>query len=140
MMSLPVFRINSVSFLDYCSYLKEVMCPYRSERERRRAPYGDQHTTRSASGWNVTRLGMPPVAGTVKTSTLPSYSPVNASVLPSGEKAASLSKPGPDVRRDATPPSRLACQRSPEYENTVSRFVMPRLLPAVVVALSAEYT
>ena len=32
------------------------------------------------------RLGTPPVAGTVKTSMLPSYSPVKASVLPSGEK------------------------------------------------------
>ena len=53
------------------------------------------------------RLGTPPVTGTVKTSVLPSYSPENARVLPSGEKAALLSIPAPAVRRVAMPPWRL---------------------------------
>src|SRR3954464_3299957 len=100
-------------------------CVYRDwlkrlERNRTRVPSGVQPTTRSASGWYVSRLGTPPVTGTVNTSTLPSYSPVKANVLPSGENTGSLSKPGPDVRREATPPSRPTCQRSPEYEKTIS--------------------
>ncbi len=55
----------------------------------------------------------------VNTSTLPSYSPVNAMVLPSGEKAASVSMPVPPVSRVATPPCRGTLHRSPrvgEYD------------------------
>ena len=59
------------------------------------------------------RLGTPPVAGTVKTSVLPSYSPEKASVPPSGENAALLSAPAPAVRRVAMPPLRLTVHKSP---------------------------
>jgi hypothetical protein len=59
------------------------------------------------------RLGTPPAAGTVNTSVLPSYSPENASVAPSGENAALLSVPAPAVSRVAIPPLRLTVHKSP---------------------------
>ena len=54
----------------------------------------------------MTRRGMPPVTGMVKTSVLPSYSPAKARVWPSGEKMGAVSMPTPVVRRSARPPSR----------------------------------
>ena len=76
-------------------------------------PSGVHPTATSAAGWYVMRFGMPPVAGIVKTSVLPSYSPVNAIVLPSGEKIGWLSMPTPVVRCVARPPARGTVHRSP---------------------------
>ena len=59
-----------------------------------RLPSGVQPRTRSGAGCQVSRFGTPPEAGTTKTSTLPSYSPVKAMRVPSGENAGSVSLPG----------------------------------------------
>ncbi len=48
-------------------------------------PSGVNACTASAPGCHVSRTGAPPVTGTVKTSTLPSYDALNAMVFPSGE-------------------------------------------------------
>jgi hypothetical protein len=76
-------------------------------------PSGVQPTTASSAGWNVSRRGVPPVAGTTKTSWLPSYSPLKATSVPSGENWGFVSDPTPDVRCRAVPPSRPTIQRSP---------------------------
>src|SRR5262249_25513200 len=60
-----------------------------------------------------------PEAGTTKTSVLPSYWPVNAICVPSGEKIALVSKPTPVVNRVASPPSRGATHRSPANVNAM---------------------
>ena len=69
--------------------------------------------TRSAPGCQVSRFGSPPAAGMTNTSTLPSYSALNATRAPSGEKRGLLSVPSWDVSRRAPLPSRPAIQRSP---------------------------
>ena len=81
-------------------------------------PSGVQPATWSSAGCQVSRRGTPPVASTTYTSTLPSYSPVNATSEPSGEKYGSVSRPTPLVRRRASPPSRPTIQRSPANEKT----------------------
>jgi hypothetical protein len=50
---------------------------------------------------------------------LPSYSAVNATVLPSGESLGKRSTPSCDVSRRATPPARGTVQRSAAYVNTM---------------------
>src|SRR5262249_38096160 len=77
-----------------------------------RLPSGVHPLTRSAPGWYVSRLGTPPAAGTTYTSVLPSYSPVKAIIVPSGEKIGLVSTPIPVVRRLASPPARSAIHRS----------------------------
>src|SRR5215471_3908147 len=76
-------------------------------------PSGIHPRTRSGAGCHVNRFGTPPDAGTTNTSTLPSYSPVNATFVPSGENTGSVSVPVPLVSRTASPPSRETLQRSP---------------------------
>ncbi|MEY4071826.1 MAG: hypothetical protein RL721_2440 [Candidatus Eisenbacteria bacterium] len=49
------------------------------------SPSGVHSTIWSYAEWNVSRVGTPPPAGIVNTSGLPSYSPVNAMRVPSGE-------------------------------------------------------
>src|SRR5260370_3797862 len=83
------------------------------ELKTMRLPSGVQPRTRSGAGCQVSLFGTPPEAGTTKTSTLPSYSPVKAMRVPSGENAGSVSLPLPLVRRTASPPSRGTLQRSP---------------------------
>src|SRR4051794_1221069 len=64
-------------------------------------PSGVHPRTRSASGCAVRRLGTPPAACTTKTSVLPSYCPLKATIDPSGEKHGLDSTPAALVRRCA---------------------------------------
>src|SRR5271156_6845072 len=84
----------------------------RVEVNRIREPSGVQPSTTSGEGWNVIRFGTPPWAGTVKTSTLPSYSAVKAIWEPSGENFGFVFKPAPAVSRLASPPLRGTLQSS----------------------------
>ncbi len=81
------------------------------------APSGVQPTT-VAPPSKVRRVGRPPASGIVYTSAGPSYVPVNATVRPSGEMAALVSRPGLVVRRCASPPWIPTVHRSPSAVNT----------------------
>src|SRR5262245_51642995 len=94
------------------------------ERNRMFLPSGVQPTTSSGSGCYASRFGTPPAAGTTNTSVFPSYWPVNATCVPSGENAASLSSPGPAVRRRASPPSRDTIHKSPAKLNAICVLLM----------------
>ena len=61
----------------------------------------------------VNRLGIPPSAGMVNTSVFPSYWPVKAMVLPSGENLANISKPLWVVSLRAIPPASGTEYKSP---------------------------
>src|ERR1044072_7185475 len=91
----------------------------RAERMRIDLPSGYHSATWSMPGWNVSLFGPPPAAGIVYASVLPSYSPVNATVLPSGENLGRSSSPSCVVSRCAVPPARATVQRSPAYTNTM---------------------
>ena len=91
----------------------------RGELKMMRLPSGVQPSARSGEGCQVSLFGTPPAAGTTKTSTLPSYSPVKAMSLPSGENTGSVSVPAPLVRRAASPPSRGTLHKSPAYAKTM---------------------
>src|ERR1035438_5635093 len=84
----------------------------RLDVNRIRDPSGVQPSTMSGEGWNVTRLGTPPCAGIVKTSTLPSYSLVKAIWEPSGENFGFVFRPPPAVSCLASPPARGTLQSS----------------------------
>src|SRR6266550_673430 len=71
-------------------------------------------------------------------STLPSYSPVKASVSPSGDKYGRVSMPGPTVRRVAVPPCRLTVHRSAAYANTIWFRFIAGLCSRCVVSLAAK--
>src|SRR6185437_16860217 len=73
-------------------------------------PSGVQPSTTSAPGCHVRRFGSPPCAGTTYTSTLPSYSALNASRRPSGENFGFSVVPWKLVTRRAVPPDRSTVQ------------------------------
>jgi len=85
----------------------------RPEAKSTRLPSGVHPITASGAGCQVRRLGSPPSAGITNTSTLPSYSPVKAMRVPSGENDGLVSTPGPAVSLRAVPPSRGTLHRSP---------------------------
>ena len=76
-------------------------------------PMRSETSSRPSVGVKVIRLGTPPAAGMRYTSVLPSYWPVKAMDLPSGENRANISKPSWLVSLRATPPSASTLYRSP---------------------------
>src|SRR5208283_818185 len=70
------------------------------------------------SGCHVSRFGVPPAAGMTYTSVFPSYCPLKAICVPSGEKTAFPSWP-PVVSCRATPPSRGTLHKYPPYVNII---------------------
>src|SRR5690348_10963245 len=90
----------------------------RAERNSTFFPSGVHPSAMSGPGCHVSRRGSPPSAGTTNTSKFPSYSPVNAIQLPSGENIGSPSWP-PVVSCRASPPSRGTLHKYPPYANTI---------------------
>src|SRR5262249_19989356 len=73
-------------------------------------PSGVQPSTTSGLGCQVSRFGSPPSADTTYTSRLPSYSSLNATQRPSGEKRGLPARPWKLVSRRASPPARGTIQ------------------------------
>src|SRR5262245_41729891 len=78
-------------------------------------PSGEKQFGRSCAEWNVSRVGVPPSAGTVKTSKLPKRSEENAIVFPSGDQHGARSYASCVVNCRASPPVDGTIHRSPLY-------------------------
>ncbi len=81
-------------------------------------PSGVHPTTLWRAPSNVSRLGRPPDIGITYTSAGPSYSPMNATCVPSGEMEGANSSPGWLVSRVAVPPTEATFHRSPSETKT----------------------
>ena len=83
----------------------------------------------------MSRLGTPPAAGTTYTSWLPSYSPVKATIVPSGEKLgerlvshrrgqatriAAVAADDPQVAAVVEDDLRLADSRNPQQQRRIA--------------------
>ena len=82
----------------------------RVEAKSTLLPSGVQPCTWSGPGCHVRRVGSPPSEGTTYTSTLPPYSPLKATLRPSGENFGFVVWPWKLVSRRAVPPARSTTQ------------------------------